>query len=387
MFDPITAVYALLGGIGLVGADAYLSSSTIHMETIVAPVYAESGFEAHLVEALFLAKLEDIIDANSLEPSPHLLSSLDKPISSALAEAAGLSHALDAAKSTLGAVHPTIILSVLSDNQNGQETQRIVVAGSTSDNRNISMSIPLNGRPLEEALTEAAFKTMKEIDPYITALHAFEVAETEGRAPTEADSLLIEALDRESRDEVDPSRALLENLMGITQLLLNDHLEARYWFGKAQKSDGTFAVPPLNLAFTEAVDGNCGQAMKLVEPLLQPTYWVLSADEEILFSGYNLLGICASQLGKFDDANAFFEQAAAVRPDGTSVYFYWSNSLTRQGKADQADAMRKLAERNVSRMDNVPEIAMLHFWLPETGSKALQKRKRSLPEVQAQLAD
>ena len=97
MIGPVTALYALLGGVGLVTADAYLSSYTIHLETIVAPVYVESGFERQLVEALFIAELEDIIDADSIVPAPHLLSTRDKPFSSALADAAGLSHAFEAA--------------------------------------------------------------------------------------------------------------------------------------------------------------------------------------------------------------------------------------------------------------------------------------------------
>lgn len=152
MLDPVTAIYALLGGVGLVGADTYMNSATIHLETLVAPPYVEEGFDPRLVEALFLAELSNVIDANSIVPSPHLVSNRDKPVSSAIAEAVGLSHALDAAKSTLGAKHPSLILSVLSEEKDGKKLRRIVVAGENSHEQAISISIPLNDRPLDEAL-------------------------------------------------------------------------------------------------------------------------------------------------------------------------------------------------------------------------------------------
>lgn len=385
MIDPITVVYALLGGVGLVTADAYLSSSTIHVKTIVAPVYEEHGFEQQLVEALFLAELEEIIDANSIAPAPHLLSLHDKPISSALAEAAGLSHAMEAAKSALGAGHPTIILSVLADNQNGKEVRRIVIAGDTSEGRNVSVSIPLNDRPLDDALSEAAFKTMKEIDPYFTALHAFEIAEAENEKPFEAEVLINEAIRRESKNEVDPSRARLENLMGLTELLLEDHNASKLWFEKARNSDNSLLVATLNLGYVEAVDGNCKQAMTLVEPLLEPAYWVIPAGKNILYPANNLLGICASRLGRFDRANAYFKDAAALSPDGTSVYYYWAKSLLKEGKGEQADTKYRLAQRNISRMDDIPEIAMLHLWLPDHGSVKLARRQATLPALETQM--
>lgn len=39
MFEPTTLLYALVGAAGLLGADAYYNSSTIHIETSVAPIY------------------------------------------------------------------------------------------------------------------------------------------------------------------------------------------------------------------------------------------------------------------------------------------------------------------------------------------------------------
>ena len=387
MIDPVTALYALLGGVGLVTADAYLSSSTIHLETIVAPVYVESGFERQLVEALFIAELEDIIDADSIVPAPHLLSTRDKPFSSALADAAGLSHAFEAAKSSIGAGHPTIILSALAGNQNGKEIKRIVIAGDTSEGKNISISIPLNDRSLDDALSEAAFKAMKEINPYVTALHALEIAEAKNEKPFEAELLISEAITRSSKDEVDPSRALLENLMGLIQLFLNDHLASKLWFEKALNSDNSLVMATLNLAYVEAVDGNCKESMTLLEPLLEPTYWVIPPDKKILYPANNLLGICASRLGRFESANASFKDAATVRPDGTSVYYYWAKSLLKEGRKEQAETKYRLAQRNISRMDDVPEIAMLHLWLPDQGSVTLMRRQPNLPALETPLID
>lgn len=382
MFDPLTAFYALLGGVGLVGADAYFSSSTLHLQTMVSPSYVESGYDPRLVEALFLAELGEITDARSIVSSPHILSSNDKPLSEALAEAVGLSHALEAAKSAVGSGHPSIMLSILSDNNSGKEAPRLVVAGETADKRKISFSIPLGGRTVDDVLEEAAFETMKEIDPYVTALHVFELAEAEKRSPNDAISLINQAISYHSRNETDPARAKLENLMGLALLLSNDTEQAKYWFNKAGRSDTSFSIATLNLGYVAAVEGDCVQAIALVAPLTTPTYWIIPADGFLFYPASNLLGYCSAQLKDFDAASNYFAAAADSKPDGTSVYYYWARSLRDQKKTDQANAMMNLASKNISRMDNIPEIAMLFFWLPESGSKSIQRRQRVLPALE-----
>lgn len=381
MLDIITAVYAFMGGVGLVGADAYMNSSTIHLETMVAPAYVQEGFGPRLVEALFLAELEDIIDAKSIVNSPHMVSSKDEPMSVAIAEAVGLSHALDAAKSAVGAKHPFLIVSVLSEGKDGKSKPRIVVAGETSHGRNISISTPINNRPLDEALKDAAFQAMKEIDPYVTALHVFEVAEANNRQPVEAVDLLKEALGRENRDTVNPQRSRLENLMGLTELLLNNPQEAKIWFGKSMKSDNSSSVAALNFAFVAAVDNDCESAITLVKPLLDPTYLVLAPDEELAYPARNLLGVCSSRLDKFEDAENYFAEAADGNPGGTAVYYYWAHSLAKQGRSQEAEEMMRIAQLNISHMDNVPEIAMLYFWINDDGKSRFQKRMNVLPSL------
>ena len=49
--EPTTLLYALIGAAGLLGADAYLNSSTIHLQTSVAPIYEQRGFSSGVVEA------------------------------------------------------------------------------------------------------------------------------------------------------------------------------------------------------------------------------------------------------------------------------------------------------------------------------------------------
>lgn len=383
MLDPVTALYALLGGAGLVGADAYVNSSTIHVETIVAPAYVAEGFEPRLVEALYLAELEDIIDAKSIAPSPHLVSSSDEPMSAAIAEAVGMTHALDAAKSTLGAKHPSLLLSLLSEEKDGKSAKRIVVAGENSVGRRISISVPINNRQLDTALKDAAFQTMKHVAPYVTALHTFEVAESEDRQPVEAVALISEAVENENRDLFNPQRARLENLMGLTQLLMNNPQLARIWFEKSAKSDSSFSVAKLNIAFVAAVSDDCESAITIAKPLVEPTYWVLAPEEEILYPAKNLLGVCSSRLNDFKSAESYFADSVDAKPDGTSAYFYWAQSLAKQGRPQEAESLMEMAQRNISRMDNVPEIAMLHFWLNEDGATKFQKRKRVLPIVEA----
>lgn len=384
--EPITAIYAILGGLSLVGADSYFSSSTVHFKTTVAPAYEESGLSADLVESLMLAEFEEIIDAKSLVKAPHLLSSKDQPVSSALAHAAGLSEALEAAKSTVGVSHPELVVSVLMEKRDNKEYSRIVVAGDTEEGRKISFSVPINERPIEAALEETAFKAMLEINPYVAILHAMEVAEASSAPPLEAERLLKEELDRSSRDETDPRRAQLENLMGLIQLLLNKPKEAGYWFEKAGKSDETFVVSILNDAFIAMLQNDCAKAVERITSIVEPSYWLMTGDKVVLYAAYNTLGICLSRTGQKEAANEAFEKAGRIRPDGTSVYYYWSKSLLAEGRKQEADAMMTLAKRNVSKLDSYPEVAMMHFWAPEAGSTVLLRRMRTLPGAAAEAA-
>ena len=66
MFEPTTLLYALVGAAGLLGADAYYNSSTIHIETSVAPIYEQKGFSQKVVEAIFAGELENIANTGSV---------------------------------------------------------------------------------------------------------------------------------------------------------------------------------------------------------------------------------------------------------------------------------------------------------------------------------
>lgn len=382
--EPLTAIYAILGGLSLVGADAYFSSSTIHLKTSVAPVYVEAGFTPDLVEALLLAEFEDVIDARSLVKTPHIMSSKDQPVSSALAQAAGLSDALEAAKSTVGVNHPNLIVNVVVDKKEGKETPRIVVAGDNGDGKNIGFSVAMNSEALDAALADVAFKSMLEINPYIATLHALENSEAADQPPLEAKRLIEGELSDATRDEFDTGRAQFENLMGLTQLLLRNPDEAGRWFVKAANSDNSFEAAILNKAFMAMLQGNYAAAAEMVKPVVEPSYyWGGTNDKFLLYASYNILGVCYSMQGQFSEANSNFELAAAERPNGASVYHYWSNSLRREGKLEQSKAMSALADKNIGFIDSYPEVAMLHFWFPENGSKELTRRIRGRPDVVA----
>ena len=70
MFEPTTLIVALVGAIGLLGADAYYNSSTLHIETTVAPVYEQKGYSQQVVEAIFAGELENIADTPSVHAYP-----------------------------------------------------------------------------------------------------------------------------------------------------------------------------------------------------------------------------------------------------------------------------------------------------------------------------
>lgn len=382
MFEPTTLLYALVGAAGLLGADAYYNSSTIHIETSVAPIYEQKGFSQKVVEAIFAGELENIANTGSVTGQLQFLTSSSKPVSSAVAAAVHLEEPFEAAKSAVGINYAKVLASVVVDTKEGKDVPRIVVAGNTSNTHHFSFTVPLTpDTPVDSALAEAAFRTMNEINPYISALYSYQRAEKNSVHPTEADRLILEWLEKAPTSVQSPERGLFENLRGLSHLLDNDLILAETWFLKAHKSDPESVPAILNLAFIALYRGYFERAVELLEPVSESPFWSLSKDDQLIYSANVLLGVALAGQGKFEESEAHFAQATTLKTNAVSGYFYWARSLLKQNRTAEATSILETALRNATQIKNYPELANLYFWLPEEPNGILERRTNQLPKV------
>jgi Tfp pilus assembly protein PilF len=386
MVEPTTLIYALVGAAGLLGAEAYYNSSTVHIETSVAPIYEQMGYNQKVVQAIFAGNLETIANTDSVTGQLEFVTDNHKPVGSALAEAAGLSSSFEAAKAAAGIEHTMVLASVVVDTKDGKSSPRIVVAGNTNGNSHFNLTVPLTETtPVDLALAEAAFRTMERINPYLAALYAFGRAEKNGVHPVEAERIVEEWIDNAPTNVYSPERALFENLRGLSFLIDGDPASAEVWFQKSNKSDPEFGSATINLAFIALCKGYFVRAAELLEPFAQESLWPSSVDDRILYAAHVGLGVAFSRLGKFEESDSQFADAMKLKPDGVSVYFYWARSLLKQNRTAEAKSLVETSQRNAKQIVNLPELASLYFWLPEEPNGRLERRTKELPKMLTEL--
>ena len=382
MLEPTTFLYALVGALGLIGADAYYNSSTLHIETSVAPVYQEKGYSQKVVDSIFAGELENIASTPSVITQLEFVTSKHKPVSSALAEAAHLTEPFEAAKAAVGISYSTVLASVVVDTIDGKDFPRVVVTGNTKKLQHFSLSVPLtSSSSVDLALSEAAFLTMKEINPYSTALYAFSKAEKDGVHPSQADALVSEWIANAPTSVYSPERALFENLMGLSSLIDNDPIAATAWFNKANKSDPDLQPAILNLAFLAILYGDNERAIELSKQVTDTSFWSGSANGRLVYAANIVIGIALASQGKFEESDSHFAEATTMSPIGVAGYFYWARSLKKQGRSAEAMALVETAMRNTKQIANYAELASLYFWLPDGPNGVLERRTKDLPKV------
>ena len=382
MLEPTTLLYALVGALGLIGADAYYNSSTLHIETSVAPVYEEKGYSQKVVESIFAGELENIASTPSIITQLEFVTSKHKPVSSALAEAAHLKEPFEAAKAAMGISYSTVLASIVVDTIDGKDFPRIVVTGNTENLKHFSLTVPLtSSSSVDLALSEAAFRTMKEINPYLTALYAFSRAEKNGVHPSQADALISEWIANAPTSVYSPERALFENLRGLSSLIDNDPIAATAWFNKANKSDPDLQPAILNLAFMAKLSGDDERAVELCKQVIDSSFWSESANSRLVYAAHAGLGIALASQGKFEESDSHFAEAITMLPNGVAGYLYWARSLTKQGRSAEAKALVETAMRNAKKIVNNAELASLYFWLPDGPDGVLERRTKDLPKV------
>lgn len=375
--EPLTLIYVMLTAAGLVGADAYMNSTTLFLQANVAPAFVTRGFSSDVVEGILLRELNEITNTKSLVMSPSIVSSNSSTISGAVAEVAGISTALKSIKSATGLDNPVLLVNLVVDDVKGKELRRILVAGQDSDGKEFKFSANLeNSRPFDEILGDVAVQAMQVISPYVTALYTFDEEQRAGEMPVMTEKMVMERLGEASINRYDPDRALYENLFGLIHILKKDLENAEIWFQKARISDPELTPVSVNLAFIEAAKGHYREAIEILLPIADDSF-VFSEDAKVIrYVALGLIAHCYSQLDDFGTSERYFRKATELNPEGISVYYYWAMSYQRQGLTRQSQDYRDISEKNSIWLRDFPELAALYAWLPDQAGQPLVPRAR-----------
>lgn len=390
-----TALYTALGTLGLVATDAYVNANTLFLDTTVAETVEHEGYDPSVVDGIFVAEVKKITSTPSLVVAPQIQSSKAKPVSAALAEAAGLEAALTAMHSLMGVIPPKLVASVIAEDIPQQtRVSKYDAAGNVAEQsvgehadlkmvltgyerRSGYFYLSVEGRTAEEDVDDlvraAAFEAVLKLEPYLALLY-----DLNQRAEKNLDlapaRTLIDANIRAQADAVThPHRALLENLRGILSLLERNQVMARRDFMKAIASNPRQPVGYLNLAFLDVQEDRFEDALKRLEPVIGG-YLPMTRDPVLRASAYIIKGAAETEMERFKDAEASFRRAVALNPQSSEAYVYWARMLRKSGRAAEVEDKLALARQNALYFENFPEMALLYFWLTEEGQQPLERR-------------
>lgn len=396
--DPatLTAIYFLLGSFGLVVTDTYFNANTMYLDSTVAESVVEEGYEPEVVNGIFMSEVKKITSKPSLVKAPTFQSSKAKPVSAALAEAAGLESALGALHSLMGVLPPKMVASVIAEDQaqkvqvlenapGGQaahytvgesKTLKLVLTGHSPSNGYFDINVEGHSEndDLDHLIRDAAFEAVLKLDPYLAMLYdvSRRVAADEDLAPAKA--LIEKELTEAHQAATHEHRALNENLRGIVALLEHDPVVARQYFLKAMASNPRQPVGFLNCAFLDVHEDRFEEALRNIEKVIHPTYWQMTGNPVLLASAYTIKGAAETEMKKFKEAEASFQKAASLNPQSSEVYVYWSRMLKKSARPAEAERKIVMAKQNSMYFENFPEMALLYFWLTEAGTQPLARR-------------
>lgn len=391
-----TALYTAIATVGLVATDTYVNANTMYLQTTVAGSVAEEGYEPSVVDGIFIAEIKKITSTPSLVVAPVIQSSKSKPVSAALAEAAGLESALIAIQSLMGVIPPKLVASVIAEDPKKRvQVVQTAASGAVAEHvvgEESDLKLVLTGydpqtgyfyatiegrtadEDVDELIREAAFEAVLKLEPYLAMLFDVSRRAEQGQDLAPARALLDKAITSLPDEAVHGHRALLQNLRGIMALLEQNQVMARADFQKAIAMDPRQSVGYLNLAFLDVHEDRFGDAIRNVEKVIYPEYWPMTADPVLRATGHIIKGVAETELGRYADAGASFRRAVALNPESSEAYVYWARMLRKAGRAAEAEQKVALARRNAVFFENFPEMALLYFWLSEQGDAPLQRR-------------
>ena len=100
----------------------------------------------------------------------------------------------------------------------------------------------------------------------------------------------------------------------------------------------------------------------------------LTGNPLLMSSAYTIKGVAETEQKKFKEAEASFQKATSFNPQSSEAYVYWSRMLKKSARPAEAERKIVQAKQNSMHFENFPEMALLYFWLTESGDRPLDRR-------------
>lgn len=364
---------AVAVALGLMAADASMSSDKIMVDVAVPASYTQAGVNTDIVEAIYLAEIQQIIDTPSVVPPPAIRGTREKSLASSLADSLQLGEVGRSMQRMLGYDPAHIRASLIVE----QDTTKFIVVESSRSGKNFEISLKQHpGEPIVHLIKRGASETIYQLEPYLALVHAMQTAE-KPEDFTRLEASIKELLAALPNVPVSTQRSQYENLLGIIHLLINDVDGAAEAFNAAALSDTRNAVALLNLGFIECQRDRYAEAERIVRRIVEPT--PLTQQPVLIGAAYMTWACGLMGQKNFAAADQKLAQSIKAYPYTSSAYELWADLRQEIGKPEEAAQMRRKARENSIYFEDFAEVAVLYFELSWRDKEALKRSKFSNP--------
>jgi tetratricopeptide (TPR) repeat protein len=366
--DPMSIAMALALALGLLGADAALSANTLGVHINVPSELGSRGITREIAEEVFANEVARMAQTPSLLAPLEVRSSSEPTVIGAVAKALHLDEITFAMQRTIG-LNPMRLTGTVMP---ADASTRFVMTASSSSTGSFMIDIKSVDSDYVELIRRAAQLTIERVSPYRAALYHFSEAAKSPKPDFSRTEVIAQRdLQEQLRTETVVRRAFFHNLLGIVALMRDDDRAADH-FQAAIDHMPTLAAAHLNLAFLDVYRDRYGVAIERVKGVLQPK--PMTKVPQLLAAAYTTWGVAAWALGRHDEAEAKFAQAAEEYWGTAAAYDYWGDMLIALGRTSEGEAKKQLAIANLPFFENFPEVALLYFDLDPADDSPLVRR-------------
>jgi len=352
--NVISIMITGLVALGLISAQAALSKKNFVLTVSTSEALSKEGYSREVIEALFFNEIEWVARTKSMIAVPRIESSKEKGLVAAIADMLHMGELSLAMQQAFGKPPYRVWTNLV--NESGQV--HALVFGSTIHG-DFQRVVPNKGdiRMLVRASAHAAIRA---IDPYLIALHEFEL----GQNLAGVEALIDDELVRQRTSVTPVQRAAFHNLKGLLRLEKNDKQGALTAFDAAYSTDPDFAIARVNRAYTLITLGRLDEAAAVAEQVLDSP--AAAKIDQVMLAARMIMAVTKWAHGNQAGAEAEFAAALKASPKSAAPLVYWLRMLNETGRRDPA-VERMVAE--FSKTNNTPagdlyaEVAMLYFWV------------------------
>ena len=372
--DPTTLMAAVLVAVGLLGADAVLSTSSVDVVVAPPPEFPGLKIDRETLASEFDAKLNEIARTVSVVHPPDIRSSEDEGVAMALAEAADVKGVAFALQSAFG-FHPDQLRFALYV-EDGK--LRGLVNGTSHLTRDFrAVMVPNKDETLLAFVQRCSLWGASQLAPYSTALYLL------GNHAADKDFTDVVALSQHAKSLLPPTprnfdRALFDNVLGLVALFNNDKQGARDAFEAAIRSDPTNPVPFLNAAFT---DLQFDEYQRAADRMMQLIRAAPPTNPVLLATAYFTWGAALMGLKDLKTADQMLAEAARINPDSSTALQLWSEEKALAGDKVAAARLEQEALARTATMENYAEVAALYFHLSWGDNEPVTRSKFANPDI------